>query len=401
MDNSDIEERNALIRALSSFLNYQDYAIKDIIQPRKLKWESLSIEEQSYLQWFPDYIKTLEKCIAINQDFFNEMIEQIAKNWGIEDHPNNWRLMTNYQSYDKVKKLLKQIYREWSEETKIERDQSFVKIIDYLENKYPQIESRQSIKILIPGAGLGRLNFELVSRGFWTQGNEYSYHMLLVSSFILNHSFVANQYQIYPFIHDFSNQLKRNYQTRPIYIPDIHQQTELTNFQQNHPTIDVINLMSMASGSFIDLYGPNDGTISISPHYSKDLTAIQFRDENKENFDFIITNFFIDTSSNIIEYLKAINHSLKQTGDWINFGPLLWHFEDSDDILEIWQDNEKKISPTKGLELTRDDLIQLVKNWFILDVHNSEIDSTYSSDLKKLGNWIYKSEYWIASKKAK
>jgi carnosine N-methyltransferase len=42
------------------------------------------------------------------------------------------------------------------------------------------------ISVLVPGAGLGRLAFEIANLGFISQGNEFSLEMLLVSNFILN-----------------------------------------------------------------------------------------------------------------------------------------------------------------------------------------------------------------------
>lgn len=46
--------------------------------------------------------------------------------------------------------------------------------------------NREDIKVLIPGAGLGRLAFEVAKRGFTCQGNEFSFYMLMASNFILN-----------------------------------------------------------------------------------------------------------------------------------------------------------------------------------------------------------------------
>lgn len=42
------------------------------------------------------------------------------------------------------------------------------------------------IKILVPGAGLGRLTYELACRGYECEGNEFSYFMLIASYFVLN-----------------------------------------------------------------------------------------------------------------------------------------------------------------------------------------------------------------------
>lgn len=40
--------------------------------------------------------------------------------------------------------------------------------------------------MLVPGAGLGRLTYEIAHRGFFCEGNEFSYFMLIGANFILN-----------------------------------------------------------------------------------------------------------------------------------------------------------------------------------------------------------------------
>ena len=42
------------------------------------------------------------------------------------------------------------------------------------------------VNVLVPGAGLGRLCFEIANRGYTCQGNEVSLFMLFASNFILN-----------------------------------------------------------------------------------------------------------------------------------------------------------------------------------------------------------------------
>lgn len=42
------------------------------------------------------------------------------------------------------------------------------------------------VKVLVPGAGLGRLPYEIAKRGYTCQGNEFSLFMLFTSNFVLN-----------------------------------------------------------------------------------------------------------------------------------------------------------------------------------------------------------------------
>ena len=38
---------------------------------------------------------------------------------------------------------------------------------------------RKDVWVLVPGAGLGRLAFDIACAGFNSQGNEFSYYMLI------------------------------------------------------------------------------------------------------------------------------------------------------------------------------------------------------------------------------
>jgi len=42
------------------------------------------------------------------------------------------------------------------------------------------------VSVLVPGAGLGRLAYEIARLGYICQGNEFSLFMLFASNFILN-----------------------------------------------------------------------------------------------------------------------------------------------------------------------------------------------------------------------
>ena len=56
-------------------------------------------------------------------------------------------------------------------------------------------------RVLVPGTGLSRLLLEVVERGYAGQGNEFSYQMLLVSNYMLNHVSEAYSVSIWFFYH--------------------------------------------------------------------------------------------------------------------------------------------------------------------------------------------------------
>lgn len=104
------------------------------------------------------------------------------------------------------------------------------------------------VKILVPGAGLGRLIYELACQGFYCEGNEFSLFMLIASNFVLNRydgvgrvlvfqyiyvnfgtflfclfyrCVVANQCTIYPWVHQVVNNLSQQNQLVPVSFPDV------------------------------------------------------------------------------------------------------------------------------------------------------------------------------------
>lgn len=97
------------------------------------------------------------------------------------------------------------------------------------------------------------------------------------------------EFNIYPFIHTFSNIKSDAAQLTPVKIPDVLP-------AQLPSTVD----FSMVAGDFIEVYGSQK--------------------ENDAAWDVVVTCFFMDTAKNIIEYMEVIYKTLKQNGTWINIG---------------------------------------------------------------------------------
>ncbi|KAI8883285.1 N2227-like protein [Backusella circina FSU 941] len=190
--------------------------------------------------------------------------------------------------------------------------------------------------------------------GFSCQGNEFSFHMLFASHFVLNKMSKEEEYCIYPFIHSFSNIKSDEQQLAPIRIPD----TLPANLP---PTVD----FSMVAGDFIEVYGQQEN--------------------NAAAWDVVVTCFFIDTAKNIIEYMEVIHKTLKQNGTWINIGPLLYHFEDStngDTSIELSLEQVKEVAKKIGFEFKKE----------------SMVPTTYTTNPDGMLKYQYECALWTAVK---
>ena len=149
---------------------------------------------------------------------------------------------------------------------------------------------------------MGRLVFDFAMDGYAAQGNEFSYFMLVASNFILNINQQVEIFEIQPFIHAFSNTFDENDPFEVYKIPDVN---PADHIEPGHD-------FSMVAGEFVEVY-------------KKQL----------EEWDSVVTCFFIDTANNIIEYIETIYKILKPGGVWINFGPLLYHYADMQEEVSI------------------------------------------------------------------
>ena len=96
--------------------------------------------------------------------------------------------------------------RDWSSFGAKERNKCYSPILTKLQELYPNKQDRPNIRILNPGCGLGRLPWEIAKLGFCSQGNEFSYFMLLASHFVLNKCYKQQMFTIYPYCDMTNNQ---------------------------------------------------------------------------------------------------------------------------------------------------------------------------------------------------
>ncbi|KAJ3271862.1 hypothetical protein HDV01_006147 [Terramyces sp. JEL0728] len=339
------EEQKHFHKVVEAFAGYRKHS--NTILNHKIK--SLDSIPTHLKQQLIDRLTNHFECININSFLFHRIIEEhpvfIEKQDGIQLDP------ISEQDHDKVRSTLKQIVRDWSADGEQERNQTYIPILHMLESVYKDtlIENRGAIKVLCPGAGLGRLVFEIVQRGFSCQGNEFSFFMLLTSNFILNQIEKPNSAEIYPYIHQFSNMPSAQIQTKLVTFPDV----------QIYDSFPKTADFSMVAGDFTEVYS-------------------ELHQESK--WDVVVTCYFVDTAKNLLDYLKVLKFCLKNGGTWINLGPLLYHFEGSDNAFEY----------------TLEEFKELVSAYGFLIQTESYVDSTYSACRESMMHYVYHNYFFKA-----
>lgn len=296
--------------------------------------------------------------------------------------PAEWAGVAKHADIDKARSTIRQFYRDWTADGAAEREVSYGPVMKAMKEEKARISERngERLKVLVPGAGLGRLVFDLCLNGYESEGNEISYHQLLASSYILNECEEAGKHTIYPWVHTFSNHLTRENHLRSYPVPDIHPATTLANASG-------VGSMSMCAADFLCLYGD---------------------DEHKHSYDAVACVFFLDTAPNLIRYLEVIHHCLRPGGVLINMGPLLWHFEnnapgnhghDDDGDGEHDYSNSSGIADPGSFELSNDEVIALIqKLGFKLERMETGITAPYIQDRESMLQTVYKASAWVARK---
>ncbi|XP_029212129.2 carnosine N-methyltransferase-like [Acropora millepora] len=351
-------ERQHFWKVVEAFHFYKHFSARKL-QRIKDNYTFLPRTHREMLPHFKDHIKKITQCIEENQNFLNRIVSHTGEMFENRDHTRVPMSPADPASQpisgfdmEKVLTTLKQFVRDWSDEGKSERDACYKPIIEEIQQLYPAMScSRKDISILVPGAGLGRLMFDIAKLGFMCQGNEWSLYMLFASHFVLNRAPGTYHTTIYPYVHQTCNNKSTADQVRPVSIPDVD------------PTDVPSGLnFSMAAGDFLEVY------------------------TEKDCWDCVVTCYFIDTAHNVIAYIENIAKILKPGGYWINFGPLLYHFSD---MANEW-----------SVELSYEDIKRISTDYFKFDIIKevTSIPSGYIENERSMLKLLYDNVFFVARK---
>jgi carnosine N-methyltransferase len=290
------------------------------------------------------------------------------------------------EEISKVASVLKSLARDWSSEGKLERDGAYVPIIALVQ-KYLD-PSMGTIKISVPGSGVGRLAFELTALGYSVQGNDFSLYMLIASDFILNNGgMVCNPerpLKISPWLLESRNLLSHTDPIRTVDIPDVDPMATLMAVQSQRVGSEAD--FSMAAGDFVSIYS---------------------LEKEDGQWDCVASCFFLDACPNIIQTLQVIYKMLKPGGFLINLGPLLYHW--SGPLLRpddhTWNGYRQRYAHLDdryltSIDLSYDDVKAIMANiGFEILEEVTGIECFYTADQRSMMNTIYRCVSFVAKKK--
>ncbi|XP_065166851.1 carnosine N-methyltransferase-like [Atheta coriaria] len=348
------EEREYFLQVLQTFQSYRSQSLLRI----EHREECLATLPQHHKEWLEKYKRDLDSfkhAVEANSTLVPIIVDHAKNIFGnIYINDTTTHSETNVGSLseglDKVQSVFKHLMRDWSKMGAEERGQCYDPIIRVLEEEFPaDVVHRPDINVLVPGAGLGRLAFEIASREFSCQGNEFNLFMLIVSFYVLNHCKKEEEFEIYPWIHQYCNNLSAENQTISVRFPDVL------------PKLDLDNKFSMVAGDFLEVYTDLD------------------------EWHCIATCFFIDCAANVVQFIETIYHILKPGGVWVNLGPLLYHYAD--------MKNEKSIEPSFEI------LCSVIRNvGFIMEKKEIALKTRYCQNPKAMLQYEYESVFFVCRK---
>ncbi|XP_026996495.1 carnosine N-methyltransferase isoform X2 [Tachysurus fulvidraco] len=368
-------ERQHFWKIINAFKYYRTH-VEESLKRCERQFLSLPLRHQQLLSGFLDKLAEIRRCMECNHQVLKAIVRNCTHMFenmeydedvgcikrsavlSISVFPvgqDNVRRAGPSSTFDmdKLKSTIKQFVRDWSEAGKAERDSCYMPIIEEIQKQFPPEECDVSrVKVLVPGAGLGRLAWEIACLGYSCQGNEWSFFMLFSSNFILNRCEKENSMTLFPWVHQFSNNKMSADQTRGVTFPDV-------NPQSLPPDSD----FSMTAGDFLEVYTDPD------------------------TWDCVATCFFIDTAHNVLEYIETIWNILKPGGVWINLGPLLYHFENMANELSI--------------ELSYEEIKEvMLKCGFQLEMERESVLTTYTENERSMLKYLYDCVFFVARKPA-
>ncbi|KAF7548807.1 hypothetical protein G7Z17_g6821 [Cylindrodendrum hubeiense] len=357
--------RHRLLDALHGFTRYQERQKTELDRLKGL-YKHVSKAQKSLLEHQVKYSKKFNRInhiLSQDQVLCDRIVQNALEFYGIGNEELQKHIKDTESAGRKADKIavsqsLKHIVRDWTEPGAHERDGPFLCLLKTLQQMFPNRDNAAPIKALLPGAGLGRLGYDIADLGgFEVTLNEWSMYMNVAYRFMEAHR-ARHSESFHPFIDGWSHHATEADMHRKLSFPDVE-----------------INASSvvMVEGDF--------------------NTAFQ---NQAGYYDVVITYFFIDTARNLMSYFDTIKKVLKPGGHWINLGPLLYG-----------------TGPFVQLSLEEIVLVTEAMGFQYLDTDEScgdltfpsrkvrGIEAIYGFDDRALTKNAYNAQFWVARRSEK
>ncbi|KAK4107999.1 N2227-domain-containing protein [Canariomyces notabilis] len=352
--------RYRLLEALRGFSHYAQTQRTELDRLRGL-YNHVSKKQKAVLERTVEYSKKFDDItplLAKNQDICNEIVRNALNFYQVDqseldEHTRQMNAAGRPAERISVAQALKHFVRDWTVSGVNERDAAFPCIKKALRELFADPRPGP-VRVLLPGAGLGRLGHEVAQlRGFEVTNNEWSMYQNVAYRFLENRT-AQDTRTLHPFVDSWSHHRSTADMLRPVIFPDITPSTA--------------------------------GVVLVEG----DFTTI-FPDGDTGAFDAVVTHFFIDTARNLMSYFDTISRLLKPGGYWINFGPLLYG---TGPFVQLSLDEIIAVAEAMGFEFQ-----EVPEGCGEVTVPGKKVrglDAPYSFDEMALTRNSYNAQFWVA-----
>ena len=173
----DIEEKLHFQKVANAFRSYKKHSI-NTVHKKEEYLNRLPIEHQKLLRkhGYQDTLDDLKQAVEKNMEVIQHILLDVDGMFENVSHQKDAkevdpRVRPTAMDMDKVQSTIKQIVRDWSSAGAEERAKCYDPLLAALDSLHP--DNRHLVKVLVPGSGLGRLAWEIASRGYECQGTEF------------------------------------------------------------------------------------------------------------------------------------------------------------------------------------------------------------------------------------
>lgn len=330
------------------------------LQNKISMFRSLPSEDRQILPEFEQRMSKIEHCLRINAKIITDMaqdassIDVIPNSLDSSNHPpdsstkqnsplhfnnnkdTNATTNNEKEQLDHTRFLSKHVRRgmallakDWSADGVEQRAMFYDPLIQAVEQAYQEAAralrslSRDKFRVLVPGAGAGRLAWELARRQFMVEGCDSSVLALLVGNYALNEC-AKHAITIYPFAHDHSNVQSEQQLTRGVQVPDV-----------DPSDISLEAEFTMRAANFVDAYEGQDNRWAA-----------------------VVSCMAFDLSESVIAHVRRVSQILKPGGVWAFVGPMPCFDDDGTDGVYIALNEFVSVLRKCGFKIIKQDKLQ-------------------------------------------